>query len=377
MNKIGIIELASHYEVARAYVFMFLRNGYSIDLFTTESNFKHLNAVFENEKNLTCYLQKESSAQIFLNNNKQIIDKCNFVICCTGESADGAVLHKTWDSKSYIVIHDVNNYFDYKNNINFSGGIKQYLRIFKYFMTSYFSKRIKAMESFDAIIVPSPCMADHMKDLKVSKSVKVLPFAYNEFISSKSHKNEINIVIPGTVSQRSRDYFFIFQVLNRILKGQFDQKINLTFLGLVRSKEGFEIVNKFQSLKSEKFAFTTFEGMIPQDIFDEVMKNADALILPLQSSWQYGIVNEKGSISCLSGNIGDMVRYGIPALLPNNYMLQKELLPMVVYYEPDVEIASEKIKTYVEEKSFNKGKDDMEETVKNYHQWIEAQIEKL
>ena len=79
------------------------------------------------------------------------------------------------------------------------------------------------------------------------------------------------------------------------------------------------------------------------------MEEADLLWLPLHQQWQYGVVMEEGGISCLSGNIGDWVRFGKKALVPAHYP-SPEILEEKRWTYKDGQEAADLITTLFEQK---------------------------
>jgi hypothetical protein len=114
-------------------------------------------------------------------------------------------------------------------------------------------------------------------------------------------------------------------LFRRLLNDYNGPKIQLMILGNTKSKEAKTIVNKLKSLECINFNVVSFDNEICQKEFDNHLLYTDILLLPLQKRWQYGVVDEIGGVTCVSGNIGDMVRFGLPAILPSDYYLPIEL----------------------------------------------------
>ncbi len=374
MKKVAIIELAAHAEVARAYVAMFLDSGYLVSLFTTQENFVQLNNLYSNNIAINFFVQESESSNSFISKNINIINECQLAIVCTPESLDGQLIIKSWNIKSYLVIHDANNYFNCKNHINFQGGIKQYLKIVKYFVTAYFSKRQKALATFDEVIVPSQNMAAYISKYYKDKKVRSLPFVYNEYSTPILDNKETTIVIPGTIGQRSRDYIFVCQLFRKMFQEGFSEKIKLVLLGQIKDKS---IIEELKKLPESLFSLVVFEVPISQQVFDEEVSKADFFLLPLQTQWQYGIVNEVGGLTCLSGNIGDMVRYGMPAVLPNTYRLDEGLQGFVTLYKNNLNDATAMLKNYIVEKKFNAVKLDIKNLSSTWNASIKTSIKSI
>lgn len=374
MNRIAIIELAGHFEVARAYAKMALESGFSVLMVVNESNHLQLKVVFNDEDKIVWLVAHDHSLDNFLSANKLIIDQCSLVICCTPEQKNGTVISKEWQATTYLVIHDVNNYFEVVKNINTSGGLRQLLRIAKYYFTGYFSKRKKALHTFEGIIVPSPAIKAYTAVRTAMQSIVSLPFFYNEHRPVIYNHDHTTIVIPGTVNQRSRDYNMVYETLHCMNANGFDRPVNLILLGQCKGQEALKIRQKFLDMNFHWLQLTTFEAAVPQSTYDRLMLEADFYLLPLQHQWRYGIVNEIGGTTCLSGNIGDMVRYGMPVLLPNGYQIQEELMPLVTYYDNDVKNTAKVWGDYIENKIYNHIKHDSDKPLNAINTWVKKQL---
>jgi hypothetical protein len=374
MIKIAIIELASHFEVARAYAKMALANGYSVLMVVNESNHSQLKSLFDVADKIEWMVGPDDVMGNFLSTCKSAIDQCNLVICCTPEQKNGTVILKEWLAISYLVVHDVNNYFDIVKNINTSGGIRQYLRIAKFYFTGYFSKRQKALQTFDGVIVPSIHMKSYADAKTAVKQIITLPFLYNEHLPVIHNHDTTNIVIPGTVNQRSRNYDFVHEVMCRMDADGFDCPVSLTLLGQCKGQKAQVIRQKFLSMNFQWLQVTTFEEAVSQSTYDKLMLEADFYLLPLQRRWQYGIVNEIGGTTCLSGNIGDMVRYGMPILLPIEYQLQDLLLPLVTHYDNEVSHAAKVWSDFIKNKTYNQVKQTAVAPINAMNAWLAKQM---
>ena len=108
----------------------------------------------------------------------------------------------------------------------------------------------------------------------------------------------------------------------------------ITLLGKAASRAEVKLVNEMKKAATQNVTLVTFDNHLSSADFDAIMRSADLLLLPLQPSWQYGVVREIGGISCLSGNIGDMVRFGKRGLVPKHYPLHPLIAKNVVYYDP-------------------------------------------
>ncbi len=113
--------------------------------------------------------------------------------------------------------------------------------------------------------------------LKQNKRIAVFYPVY--FPNPPRTTNQINfpiqIVVPGGLELRSKDYLTLYQSLGNELKS----KIHITFLGNGAASEGLLFREKVSQDGMESF-FTFFDGYVPAHRFREVLSQAH-LIAPL------------------------------------------------------------------------------------------------
>ncbi|MBK8701215.1 MAG: glycosyltransferase [Saprospiraceae bacterium] len=351
MKKIVILELARHFEVARAYTDICLAAGFEVHLMIPDTSSTYLLHLYAGEERVTSSLWNTSTKmEEFLNQCHPIFNSADLVICCTHENLNGELIHKSWNSLSLLVIHDANNYFDPWRYLNWAGGPLAWAKMAKYVYKGYFKKRKKSALAYDQLILPVQISASLQKK-SFHPSISYLPFLWNEEVAQGSSEGQFHIVIPGTVNMRSRDYDFVLEVFEDLLKKDLNSDLTLTLLGKVQGKKEAAIIRALRSLQNTRFKVNIFEGLVDQQTFDDAMKTADLLFLPLQNEWVYGVVREIGGETCLSGNVGDMVRYGLPALLPESYTLPPELEDLVLRYpHAQVAYASKALQNFIQKK---------------------------
>lgn len=332
MNHLLLIEHAAHFEVARAYAGMFLAAGWKVTLALNEKNAGFLEGVFGESDQLTFFVLKHSDDQAgYWSELSDRAERANLVIVCSHENNAGGLVHRKWKTNSYLVIHDGFNYIDPLGHLEWGGGLRQWLRIVKYFATGYFRKRIKSAHQYDGWLTPVEWPESWKNKSKVAE-VLYLPFLWNEGIGSVK-SDCFHIVVPGTVNQRSRDYLSVKKLIQRMANTSGLPPCKITLLGKAASPAEVKLVNEMKKAATQNVALVTFDNHLGSADFDAIMRSADLLLLPLQPSWQYGVVREIGGISCLSGNIGDMVRYGKMALIPKHYHLHPLLKEYVFFYD--------------------------------------------
>lgn len=140
-----------------------------------------------------------------------------------------------------------------------------------------------------------------------------LPLFYNKF-SNRLQNEVLTIVIPGSVSQKRRDYKM---ALDLLLKGG-DQKMEIVFLGKAEGRE-LEWIQDFEQQKPKSVSIKYFTEKISQSTFDEYMLKADILWCPIQQETEFFSQKEYYGKTKMSGNIGDAIKYGKLSVFPGHY----------------------------------------------------------
>ena len=159
-------------------------------------------------------------------------------------------------------------------------------------------------------------------------NLSFFPLSFSQTSSQIKDVGKIKIVIPGTVSQKRRDYRHILTNIK-----QFTSHISITFLGKASGEE-LEWLEKTKKEISPNVELIYFTENVPQRIFDEVMFSSDVIWSPIQQTIDFCGVTEYYGKSKISGNINDAIKFGKPILLPDFY---ESDLPFVFNEEDNVE----------------------------------------
>ncbi|KFC20570.1 hypothetical protein [Chryseobacterium sp. FH1] len=153
--------------------------------------------------------------------------------------------------------------------------------------------------------------------------LKFLPIYFNQFNSENSEKDLIRIVVPGAVSQDRRDYYSFFEKF-KIFK---DVNLNyeIIFLGKASGEE-LEYLKQISNKIHQFVKIQYFEEKLEQEMFDELMVKADVLYCPIQTKTEFFSVKEIYGKTKISGNIGDSIKYGKPAIFPTTYHSDLEFI---------------------------------------------------
>ncbi len=155
-----------------------------------------------------------------------------------------------------------------------------------------------------------------------------LPIFYSSKNELSVSDDVLKIVIPGTVSQHRRDYEKVLKKLH-----QFKSNIQVVFLGKAQGLE-LDWLENAKSTLPKNVDIIYFKEKLSGENFSKYMINANVLWCPIQSKTQFMSVEEFYGKTKMSGNIGDAIKYGKPAIFPSTYQSK---FPFIISEEIDVE----------------------------------------
>lgn len=215
------------------------------------------------------------------------------------------------------------------HNQNFAkvGRLQLLLAVFK----ADFKYRLKLLLKEGLLVLPE--FHRRVKQIALDKSVLkenqvLLPLFYNCFKATTAD-SRLKIVIPGTVSQKRRDYRQVIEILKN---AGTDRSFEIVFLGKAQDPELNEL-KQLQITANGRYKVKFYCQKVSQDIFDHEMKTATVLWCPLQPETAFFSQKEIYGVTKISGNVGDAVKYGKTAIFPGFY---RSSCPFIVTEKADV-----------------------------------------
>lgn len=304
MKKIAYIEIDTHAEIAQDFMnIMSDSDAFSVDYYFSE---KIKNQIKENDQ--TVYL---SDSSMILDQLK--VKKYDLIIIGTVHRYFNTFLAIVQKYNTSIIIH----------NLNFSQISK--LNVFKNIFKDDVIFRLKLL--LKESLFYSSKVYKNAKNLLVldeqisSEKHQFLPLFYTKNYE-KTENKILTIVIPGGVSQNRRDYQRVFEIIKKI---ENKENITFVFLGKAKDKE-LEKLQKLSSNLAQNVNLIYFSERVSLDIFDEWMYKADVLWCPIQQETDFFSQQEIYGKTKMTGNLGDVIKYGKPAVFPKNYSSKLEFI---------------------------------------------------
>ena len=125
------------------------------------------------------------------------------------------------------------------------------------------------------------------------------------------------------VSGLRRDYDLVIDAFENISYNN-KLKIKLIVLGRPIKKYGKRIIDRLKQLNSSGLETEFFTDFISHHIFSSTLSSADFIIAPIRLNYYSGVIKEKFTYTKGTGTFPDMIRYGKPTIVPENYNVSKK-----------------------------------------------------
>ena len=263
---------------------------------------------------------------------------------------EGLALSKKEGAELILGLHNLNNVF--------AEGRRDMLSVF--------------LEKADSYFVISSELKDTMEDLGIKKKIYIFPSIY-EPSERKSEKKEDGctvFTVTGIVDRNRKDYQMLVDALRTI--PDLYSKIKIVLLGNADNDYGRGIAEQMKELGEKGLRYDMYFNRIPQSVFDEVMEQTDCLVGPVMVETSYKGSKEYYGRTKASGIIGDIVKYGLPAIVTGEMAVPEELESSIISYASTDELG-EAMKKLSESQTLedykNQAKKNSEKFTLDKHLW--------
>ncbi|MFS4429328.1 hypothetical protein [Chryseobacterium sp. S90] len=297
MKKIAYIEIDTHAEIAQAFM----------DIIKGSQDFA-----------VDYYFSKrikdqviESNEAVFLSDSSMILDQLkgrgyDLVVIGTVHRYFNTFLAVTKKYNTAIITHNLN--FTKVSKLNLMKSIFKGDVIFrlKLWLKEGLFYNTKVYQASQSLLV--------LDEALISERHQFLPLFYTRDFDKIKNDNLI-VVIPGGVSQKRRDYTYIFKTIQGLKS---DKRCEFVFLGKAKGHELKELEQLSRGLP-ENINITYFSERVSSENFEKWMRKADVLWCPIQQDTEFFSMKETYGVTKMTGNLGDAVAYGKLAVFPGNY----------------------------------------------------------
>ncbi len=370
--KIGLVELQDHIEVLRNFCLVLVDTGHEVTVVCKKNIADELQDIYPFfQRKIDWHHTEEGESQMEnLQHYRSHFLSCDLLFLITLKHFSYSALRLIMSKPCVLIVHNVNGlFFPFQSMfINKENPWKDMLRIFYFILSGRFLIQSRIKNAALAIGVASPTISEYLSNRLSMQDhlVKAMPFSLYEngdWEYNSEPQGVINIVIPGTVDEGFRDYEQVAEALGEMIQ-LVELPVKLCLLGVLR-KRARKVLHYFVPFTEKGGQLEYFEQILSQQDFDEKIKKADFLILPLRLEKKVGFFCEFTGFSSTSGNVNDMIRWGIPSLIPEFYPLPLSLEKLVLRYSSGRELAK-KIIYWIESRDFLHLRNAAEQLMEEY-----------
>jgi hypothetical protein len=326
--RIGIFE-TDHFEGAYPIIRLFDNGTNEITIFTYEEPYRQFQFLFGAQIHRYQWVIKEKDTskyqfmrRLYRETKSRRIDLLYMNTITDNHLFYAWLIRRLGNTRIITTLHDINSYFHFKPAFN----LRRWVR--------YIGKRwfIKTVQEFNVV---SDTMVDHLKSkLPPHKKVYSLPGAVYEMTTPPVSllTNTIQIVVPGTVDGRRRNYEIVFELLDAC--NQQAIPVLIILLGGFYGDYGQMILEKGRLYAQQHSNLLFYDAkVVDQPEFDRVMNEAHLVFTPtvINTILFDGIVETYGQ-SISSGNLFDIIKHAKPFIAPAALTIPDRLKSSCVPY---------------------------------------------
>lgn len=297
MKKIAYIEIDTHAEIAQA--FMDIMEGsqdFAVDYYFSKRIKDQVN---------------HRDEAVFLSDSSMILDQVkgkgyDLVVIGTVHRYFNTFFAVTKKYNTAVITHNLNfikaSKLDLIKSI-FKGDIIFRLKLW---LKEGLLYKTKVYQTSRSLLV--------LDEALLSERYQYLPLFYARDFD-KVKNEDLVVVIPGGVSQKRRDYAYIFKTLQKLST---DKPCQFVFLGKASGHELKQLENLSEKLP-QNIEITYFSERVSSEDFEKWMQKADVLWCPIQQDTEFFSMKETYGRTKMTGNLGDAIAYGKLAVFPGNY----------------------------------------------------------
>jgi len=312
--NIGIFE-TEHFEGSYPVIRLFDNGKNDITIFSYDEAYEQFRHLFPGEPNKYNWTVKPAnrSKYLFIRDMYREIKRKKISLVYLNTVSNNFIVYALFvfllrRKRIILTIHTINTHFEFKPSLS----PRRIIR--------YIGKRVLLSLVKEFNVVALTMVNSLANKLPGNKKVYCVPGAvFDESQSLQTQPsvtNHINIVIPGTVDDRRRDYEQAIDLMHSL--EQLQLPVTITFLGRFYEGYGKKILERIKTLqlKTTRLNYYEFET-VAQPEFDRVMNEASFVFIPsvLTTIIEDGVTELYG-ITMSSGNLFDVIKHAKPFIIP-------------------------------------------------------------
>lgn len=312
--NIGIFE-TEHFEGSYPVIRLFDNGKNDITIFSYDEAYEQFRHLFPEEPNKYSWTVKPAnrSKYLFIRDMYREIKRKKISLVYLNTVSNNFIVYALFvlllrRKRVILTIHTINTHFELKPSLN----PRRIIR--------YIGKRVLLSLVKEFNVVALTMVTSLANKLPKNKKVYCVPGAVFEESQSRQTQptvtTHINIVIPGTVDGRRRDYEQAIDLVFLFEQQQIPSTI--TFLGRFYEGYGKRILERIKTLRLKTARLNYYEfATVAQPEFDRVMNEANFVFIPsvLTTVIEDGVTEQYG-ITMSSGNLFDVIKHAKPFIIP-------------------------------------------------------------
>jgi hypothetical protein len=335
--NIGIFE-TEHFEAAYPVIKLFDNNN-TITIFAYQSAYRQLQYLLHSQvDNYSWVIKPEGTSKYsFIYAMFREVKKRKITVLYLDTITNNFIVYALMifllpNVRVIVTIHNINSFFNYKRSLS----LRRLVR--------FIGRKILLSVVKEFNVISWTMMSYLEKRLAAGKKVHCIPGAIfeegNHTQNQPAVAQHINIVIPGTVDGRRRDYEQSLALLSSLELKKISSTV--TLLGKFYDDYGKMIWEKCKAIQHvyAKVQYYGFET-VDQPEFDRVMSEANFIFIPsvINTIIDDG-VEEMYGVTISSGNLFDIVKYAKPFIVPQRLHFDSSLQKSCYRYTVIEDIAS-------------------------------------
>lgn len=276
-------------------------------------------------------INNHSRQELVFKENVHIANKCDYLITDEYYGLFFRVFRTSFSCRyKFIIIHNVNKWTSFL--INPFTNPKNFIDLFF---------RYKFLNQFNYYITNSQILNKILLK-KSNKQTFIIPFNFNnsnQKIIDKAISSKINILIPGIVDQKRRDYLSFLKNFYTYIINNPNSNIQIELLGTL--KNNFEImylINKINMEKNNSIIY--YIKFIDDEKFHDQIIKSDIIFSNLKKGINKQGFNEVYGLTKESGISFIIAKYSKPAIIPEWQKVFTQIEDQLIKYCKYSEISS-------------------------------------
>jgi len=320
-RHLAVVEIYSHHVFVHTLASSLLASGHNVTVYVSERIFRDLEPMFlkgETKPIFSVSREGENDFSFLLRVRREIENNCDLLFINSIQGYRVGYFYLIGFKIPTIGgAGRISEFFGSRYKLS---GLKTIRQILHHNYTRYFLPKI--VKRLAGIIVHTVKAREVARNAGYKKPIHCMPFSLHipKFIDIIRYENKVNFLITGQITARSRDYFGILRMFEKIWESGI-RNAELTVLSSPMSSPvkdyAYKVFDEMKRLGSLGYPITYFSDWIPETEFVSHSSKADFLIAPILQDY-YGA----GEITSVEV---ESARMGIPAFYPDWYFIDESM----------------------------------------------------